>query len=415
MKKNLLTIAATLFLAGAFWALPATAKVQGPCADCHTMHNTDGNGNVMNDNVPQRALTRGGCVGCHTGTNSNLIGTPGTPGISGQPIPYVMQTTEPTYGPDYTAAGALSNVGNTLAGGNFYWVATGGGGEDTMGHNVVTEELCTADGTLGNTPPGFMPTWGGAGIGSEWAANQLTCAGTYGCHGAHAYADDFADISGAHHADDSAGIDGSTVGKSFRFCYKILGQEYNTPGNAWEYQPTASAHNQYKGYDRTSAESAPVWGNAAGGDTINFFCGECHGLYHSSATGDTAVTGERGGVARSNPIDQDPWLRHPSDYDMGNTIAGSEYRSYYGMDGTTVGAYNPVAPVASADVTSVLTSISFDNDTAIVNCISCHRAHGSPYADLLRWDYKYMVAGAGTPDGWNNKGCFACHTTKDKG
>jgi len=412
MKKNLLTIAVTLFLAGAFWALPATAKVRGPCSDCHTMHNTDSNGTAINGNVPQRALTKGGCVGCHTGTNTASIGT------DDQPIPYVMQTTAPTYGPDYTAAGALSNAGNTLAGGNFYWVAASGDGDDTMGHNVVTEGLCTADATLvnGNTPPGFVSGWGTAGIGATWASNQLTCAGTYGCHGSHTYADDFADISGAHHADDSAGIDGSTVGKSFRFCYKILGKEYNTGGNAWEFQPTALAHNQYKGYDRTSAEAEPLIGSTSGGDTINFFCGECHGLYHSSATGDTAATDEAGGVAQSSPIAQDPWLRHPSDYDMGNTIANSEYRSYADMSGNTgTNAYNPVAPVASAVVTAVLSSISFDNDTAIVNCISCHRAHGSPYADLLRWDYQYMIAGAGTPDGWNNKGCFACHTTKDNG
>ncbi len=47
----------------------------------------------------------------------------------------------------------------------------------------------------------------------------------------------------------------------------------------------------------------------------------------------------------------------------------------------------------------------------IVTCLSCHRAHGSPYADLLRWDYDTMIAGnAGDATG---KGCFVCHTTKD--
>jgi len=40
-------------------------------------------------------------------------------------------------------------------------------------------------------------------------------------------------------------------------------------------------------------------------------------------------------------------------------------------------------------------------------CLSCHVAHGSPYADMLRWDYGTMVAGGG-----GSGGCFTCHTQK---
>ncbi|MCK4488054.1 MAG: hypothetical protein KAU38_15015, partial [Desulfobacterales bacterium] len=43
----------------------------------------------------------------------------------------------------------------------------------------------------------------------------------------------------------------------------------------------------------------------------------------------------------------------------------------------------------------------------IVMCLSCHRAHGTPNNDLLRWAYT-MDAGSGTDNG----GCFICHTTK---
>lgn len=377
---------------------PAFAKVAGPCSDCHTMHNSQ-NGVVWpgNDDGPFRALTTGGCVGCHTGTNDGTIDNN---------IPFVMSTAEPTYGPDYAANGTYSNSGNTLAGGNFYWVASAGGGTDNLGHNVETDSLSNADAAIGQTPPGFVSGWGTSGIGATWASNQLTCAGTYGCHGSHTYADDFADISGAHHADDTGGITGATVGLSYRFLYKILGKEMNTVGNAWEYQPTPTAHNQYKGYDRTDATAIPTLGSTTGGNTISFSCGECHGDYHSGAD-----------VAYSNPIAADPWLRHPSDYDMGNTLAGAEYYDYYGTDGTTRWAYNVVAPVASANVASVISAVNpiTNDDTAIVTCLSCHRAHGSPYADLLRWDYQYMQAGTQTPAGWNNKGCFACHTTKDNG
>ncbi|HIC92409.1 MAG TPA: hypothetical protein EYP21_10200 [Syntrophaceae bacterium] len=44
-----------------------------------------------------------------------------------------------------------------------------------------------------------------------------------------------------------------------------------------------------------------------------------------------------------------------------------------------------------------------------VMCLSCHRAHGSPYADMLRWNYSHMIAGDTTKSG----GCFTCHTQKN--
>ncbi|RLA81698.1 MAG: hypothetical protein DRG33_00080, partial [Deltaproteobacteria bacterium] len=40
-----------------------------------------------------------------------------------------------------------------------------------------------------------------------------------------------------------------------------------------------------------------------------------------------------------------------------------------------------------------------------VQCLSCHRAHGSPYPDMLRWDYRNWPGG-----GMN--GCAVCHTSK---
>jgi hypothetical protein len=48
-----------------------------------------------------------------------------------------------------------------------------------------------------------------------------------------------------------------------------------------------------------------------------------------------------------------------------------------------------------------------------VMCLSCHRAHGSPYNDMLRWDYDGMVAGNGSGGGNDGTGCFKCHSEKD--
>jgi len=87
-----------------------------------------------------------------------------------------------------------------------------------------------------------------------------------------------------------------------------------------------------------------------------------------------------------------------------NQVVAKEYGSY---------AVNMQAPVGSKLISDayVRATQSVNNaDDAIVTCISCHRAHGSQYADLLRWDYATMTAHNGTT---GNVGCFQCHTSKD--
>ncbi len=363
-RIGLTNILFVILMGGALVSIPApaAAKVTGQCAQCHTMHNSQG-GNPMAVDIsgaaqaaPNETLLRYGCVACHTGTNDGTNN-----------IPYVNKTTLPTYGTDGT-------TGETLAGGNFYWVATNGANLDAKGHNVASDSLANQDATLGNTPPG----------GTGALTSQLTCAGTTGCHGDRSQDSDFGAMSGTHHADDSV-IDGSSVVRSYRFLDGILGLE----DSDWEYQPTTSAHNQYKGFDRT-ADTELATGS------ISSLCGQCHNDFHNGA-------GNVGGTAPSGAPFASPWVRHPTDFDMGNTGATSEYRGY----GGTGNAYVVAAPVASVDVTTVLQNVTFNNDT-IVTCISCHRAHGTPYDDLLRWDYSGISAGSG-----GTGGCFECHTTKN--
>ncbi len=351
--------------------IPSTsqARVQGQCADCHTMHNSQ-NGQPMTfdgNATPNSALTRGDCIGCHTGVNE-----------SGGNIPYVLSETAPTY------RSPNGVDGNTLAGGNFYWVATSGGANDTKGHNV--DFLADEDSLLGKTPPGWDQTLGVGPNEASWT-KQLTCAGVYGCHGDRTATDNFSAVSGAHHADDST-IDGNTVGTSFRFLLGIVGKE----DNDWEYTVSSTDHNQYKGVDRTDDTDANK-----DSSTISYLCSECHPNFHRGTSAGN-VQGSTGWGS--------PWVRHPTDFDM-NNVSGKEYGSYGGTSHT----YQVEAPVASVDVSSIKSTVLQTADDAIVTCVSCHRAHGSPYADLLRWDYNNMVAGtSGTGAG---EGCFRCHTTKD--
>lgn len=331
----------------------AQGAVTGLCSSCHTMHYSQ-DGRALpewGETGPYEALLTSDCGGCHMGVND------------GGTTPFVFSSQQPIYG--LSGSGSDSN---TLAGGNFYWVVQPGG--DSRGHNVAG--LIPRDATLGQ-PPGFSGARAAAdgsvpGGGTWPVGQQVTCAGVYGCHGSHAGSSPAAALRGGHHQGrDGALISpGTDPADGFRMLVGIAG--YEDP--AWEFRPTASAHNQYKG--------------AIGGtdnSTISSLCARCHGNFHAA---------ENQGS---------PWLRHPVDYDMGSTAPSSEYRSYGGVD---LNRYRPDIPVASLNVSQPLTKVTFSGDT-IIACVSCHRAHGSPYHKMMRWDYAGSIGG----------GCTACHTSKD--
>ena len=367
------------------------ASVHGQCSNCHTMHNSQNN-LPMNYNgsyttapnpggsaVPNDVLLRGNCLACHTGPNNGSNTTPYVYSTSG-----VLYTTYDSSSSKYT--------GNTLAGGNFYWVDSG---TDADGHNVDLLPNNPVDNTL-TSPPGYT--------GAAWdlSTNPLTCAGLYGCHGRRGVAGNFAAISKAHHADTSNTYkpsniyirDGSTLGKSFRFLNGIKGVE----DPKWEYPPslTSTAHNEYYGSARSND-------SVVDSGTISSLCAQCHGAFHNSAV--STYTNANGvivtaGIASTPGTMVSPWIRHPTDFNMSGL--GGEYANY------TV--YDPMVPVGNTATDGDTTNPgeAYNNsDGAIVMCISCHRAHGSPYASLLRWDYR------GWPGSGGYNGCVICHSAKD--
>jgi predicted CXXCH cytochrome family protein len=242
-----------------------------------------------------------------------------------------------------------STFNNPLAGGNFSYVRN----DDAMGHNV--DLFADQDATLGLTPPG-----------GSIMSRRLTCAGEYGCHGDRsAGKTNYTAMGGAHHKDDTGGITGASLGLSYRFLNGILGTE----DNDWE-QETAVDHNQYKGSTSNDTE------------TISYLCSRCHGDFHTWT----------GGVSEVGT--DSPWLRHPTDVVLPATGEFAGYTSY-----------NAIAPVAQTS--PGLTT----NDTVVpgsdtVMCLSCHRAHSSPYYKMLRWDTKGTLADA-------LSGCNVCHTSKN--
>ena len=352
LRVSRLTGCVTLMLCLLFSS--GEAKVSGPCSNCHTMHNSQDN-SLVNSSGPTSSLLLDDCVGCHTGSN-----------VEGGTTPFVHNTGSVDYN--------LSGIeGDTLAGGTFKFVATDG----YKGHNVAgiadTYDLSSPPGFDGGRPAADDSTPGNG----SWSNEQITCAGTYGCHGSHSTTNPYQAIYGGHHK-NTQGVaitsPGTAPAEGYRLLVGIAG--YEDP--EWELTPTATLHNQYMGVDNP--------GQSTETSTISYLCSQCHGQFHNPSANLSSGGGS-------------PWLRHPTDYDMGNTDSGSEYRSY----GNAANAYLPATPVASSTVTSVKSTVTFSDDT-IVTCLSCHRAHGSNYYKAMRWGY------AESNDGGL---CSNCHTSKD--
>jgi len=359
------------------------AAISGVCSNCHTMHNSQGgvgevetysSGQLTTDSNPQDQLLKASCIACHTGSSG---------ATNTHDAPIVLHTSNPTG----------QGAGKTLAGGDFYWVADGLGDADSKGHNVAG--ISGEDAAISYTPPGLdLNATPGAlsdgTIGSTWdSTNQLTCAGTNGCHGKHSVADPDSAISGAHHSNtdgtSTVATVADTVGNSYRFLGGIKGLE----DSEWNWNETNAKHNEYYGVDGSIITD---YGNK---DTISYSCAQCHGNFHNDA-----------GTGTSSP-----WIRHPTDIVLPDATTNKEYQ-YYNPDDSNL--YSVEAPVARGIVpatgsSSTVTTGGKGADGAIVMCLSCHRAHGSPEPDILRWTYNGMTAGIGTSD----TGCFTCHTTKN--
>ena len=368
MLKFKLVAGICLLLAFALYAGPAAARVSGACANCHTMHNSQ-DGSAVFAGGPSPNLLSNDCVGCHSSADAVTIHVLGS-----TRIPIVYNQTLPTYPADG------SNT-STLAGGNFYWIAHAGG--DAYGHNVYG--ISAADVALASGAPGGSVGCTNCHGTLSSATAPETETGCRGCHVPH------------HHANDTATVVAETGG-----WYRFLGDNTamafgaGTPRGVigiededWEQNPSKTNHNVYQGttdlYGRTKTNTEY---------SIGEFCSGCHGDFHFEMNTDqpTGTTGA--------------WIRHPSDVAIPNS---GEYAGAFGLPDRD---YNPLVPVAKSTAIVAgdenFSSVTIASD--VVTCLSCHRPHGSPYPDMLRWDYlDGCDAGAANAD----CGCFACHTTKD--
>lgn len=378
MKKLICLAIAIIGLVSIFQIKKATAMVVGPCSNCHTMHNMEnatavvsvGSGAAWNasneltggdSTDPQDKLVISDCVGCHTSsTTSSVIE------LGDTSIPIV-----------YNSGGAPTDM---LAGGNFYWVKTLG---DNYGHNVYG--ISNPDATLDYAP------------GDINGASCFGLGGKLGCHDSLALADSLTynnrnngclacHSKVNHHGNDPAGQVVTAAAGYYRFLGSPEGHSEKGVNGIedpnWEKLATSATHNSYYAGD-----------DVGDMQSMGRFCYGCHGMFHSPGASHSGGQVDNGGGAT-------PWLRHPADAVMPNS---GDYANYT--------SYTPLVPVGRPE--GDLTGFTMDvvrPGTDMVICLSCHRAHGSPYPSMLRWDYDTCDINVGTSA---DCGCFSCHSSLD--
>lgn len=371
MQKFILLFVSVFLVLAMSIISPSFAKVGGVCSNCHTMHNSqNGTAMVRDDSgnpssTPNDILLIYSCIGCHSTTNPNTSQHP----VTNAPIVYNINGA-PTYGND------------GLAGGNFYWVSQG---SDANGHNVFASN---PDDNL-NDAPGRP--WGCTGNNSCHVNIHGTTGPPFfglstthqGCSKCHMMGTD--PPSGYHHADDSDTVIDSAAEGWYRFLAgHQSGSGFGVTGiedSDWQETSSSSDHNEYLGYVGNKNSAA---GFSALGNTMTAYCCGCHGVFH---------------IQDNTAVGSSPWLRHPSDAVIPTT---GEYSAY--------NTYDPIVPVARPTLTGWTgPSSTVTPGQDMVMCLSCHKPHGSPYPDMLRWDYNDMLAGDNTKSG----GCFQCHSQKN--
>lgn len=369
MRKAIIGSILTIFIMILLLAVPklTSATITGPCANCHTMHNSQNGGADMlaGQTGPQGLLLKGDCLGCHG------IGTSKIVSLGTSEVPQVYH----------------SDATGDLASGNFKYIETGG---DNRGHNIV--DLGYEESTISSPPPGHHDV---SVINLDVPGGNFTCAGVRGCHGKRAGGEVF---KGAHHKNVDGKLDtADQVYNSYRFLYGVKGFENTTGSYKWQ-NYNAINHNEYFGANTPMSypgDSACNICHTSQGiqptnNTISGFCGTCHRDFHT-------VQGIGGDTSS-------PFERHPTDIILPG--GATEYANYNGVGN----AYSVEAPVARTTVPDSIGNIVTPG-IDVVMCLSCHMAHASNYADMLRWDYSSIISGGGT----SNNGCFICHTKKDDG
>ncbi|NIO11180.1 MAG: hypothetical protein GTO40_25465 [Deltaproteobacteria bacterium] len=184
--------------------------------------------------------------------------------------------------------------------------------------------------------------------GGTFAAADLKCSS---CHDAHGNANFRILVDNAGGGSAPAPVQGTDAFETLI--------DVSTPSWSGESNSPTRVHNGYQ-------------------DGMSAWCGNCHGVFHATVGGPSP-----------------DWTRHPS----GGTN-GAFPTAYTTNYGTTAADYDYNIPFQGSLVSAADTGYGAAT-TSRSFCLSCHRAHGTAYADIGRFDFT-VASGSGT-------NCNKCH------
>ena len=325
------------------------------CGGCHTMHEAG-----SADFLLTRTDASSTCLNCHERT--------GDTGPNGYHISTPSAELSATQAPKQRSPG-----------GDFAWLRRTYGTEpgDSHGHNInAADYLYAADGT-NVTAPG-----GGSFLGSNLACNS--------CHDQHSNIRRFADghyartglpIAGSGSYDNSAApLDGAnTVG-----FYRLLRGGGTDVGNDSAAGVTYTSKFVAVAPGAYNRSEAVTQTRVAYGLNAGAWCGTCHPNMHS-------------GAGNYHPVDQ-----------ALNGLAAN-YNAYVssGIMTGTGSTFTSLVPFGENTVTIATLATHAKNDDSIlsgpattdqVTCMSCHRAHASGFAEMVRWqiENEFLTKGDST-------------------
>jgi hypothetical protein len=349
-------------LCSMLYALSLEAGVTGNCSNCHTMHNSQ-NGQPMawkfesssnsfpSEATPYGQLLRSDCIGCHTATDSSTW-------KSSLGAPIVYNTTGVTYGdPNFSSQFSDGKLIG-LAAGNFYWLTGASGATSTQSRGHSIAGIPYVDDTTNHS---YDPR-GSCGINCH---GQLSDKGCDACH-----------LPAHHKGNSSSGWADANNGY-----YRFLGplpasaehkwgvRGYEDPN--WQKNASYTVHNEYSGEAATT-----------GYHSISTHCLGCHdsGSYPGCCASD---------VWASLMVYNATMVLPDNVGHVGSKWAGYRWCKPAGQTAPLSECdYHPMLPIARSNITSYTSpsdNVTYgSNDTLM--CLTCHRAHASPYDKMLRWD-----------------------------
>jgi hypothetical protein len=397
MKVTMLVAASALLMAA-----PAMAFHSGGVADCdgcHTMHNSEG-GNTMNGGTlyqagPYLLQTGGGtgqasdaCLNCHEKTDVSS---------------YHVSTPKSLLGTN-TGVGGLVPVMRT-PGGDFGWLKMNTtqafGGHNVMGNNH----------DLGNSAATSLTTkfTGNKGPGGNFPVDQLQCSSCHDPHGKYRRLADNTIVlpSGTRGTLGTLPITASgsygqqpVAGKTAVGVYRILGgigykpkSAAGTTIDAFVNDPplavAPSTYNQSESVNQTKV---------AYGSGMSEWCANCHGaLYANAGASANSTTGNHTHPAGANG---GSLAGGSSDSSNAGDILGNynAYVSSGNLGGTSANSYESLVPYEEANgvtyIDGTLKTKAASNAATYAGpstgaqamCLSCHRAHATGFASMLRYD-----------------------------